>query len=91
MKPAEARQAIVAALEEKGMLVDKKQLVHNVGVHDRCDTAVEFCQTKQWFIEILEKKKDFLDLGDKLVWYPEYMKSRYVDWINGLKYRAEKT
>jgi valyl-tRNA synthetase len=42
--------------------------------------------TSQWFIRILDIKDELLAQGEKLHWYPEHMKARYVNWVNGLKW-----
>ncbi|MEK7846977.1 MAG: class I tRNA ligase family protein [Nitrospinota bacterium] len=42
--------------------------------------------TDQWFIHYLDLKKEFLELGNKLVWHPQHMKNRYDNWVKGLKY-----
>ena len=46
----EARKAIVAKLDELGLLVKVVEHVHNVGTHDRCKTTVEPMIKPQWFI-----------------------------------------
>jgi valyl-tRNA synthetase len=86
LAPESARKAIVNKLEQERLVPAKKQLTHMVGVHDRCQTPVEFFQTKQWFVEILNNKENFLKAGDELKWYPRFMKTRYTDWIKGLKW-----
>lgn len=82
----EARNEILAALDQEGRLKGSKEFAHNVGVHDRCSTPIEFNHTLQWFIRVLDFKEEFLRRGNELDWYPEYMKTRYEDWINGLKW-----
>lgn len=83
---AEARKEILKALEAKGLLKASKPLVHNVGIHDRCETPIEFNHSPQWFIRILDHKEEFLRRGEELKWYPESMKLRYKDWVKGLKW-----
>ncbi len=80
------RKEIISALEQKKLLKGSKELSHLVGVHDRCGTPIEFNNTMQWFIRILDFKSEFLERGNQLHWYPEYMKNRFDDWIAGLKW-----
>ena len=80
------REAILKALDEKGLLKGSEPLAQNVGVHERCSTPVEFNHSLQWFIRVLDYKEDFLRRGQELGWYPEFMKIRYEDWVNGLKW-----
>ncbi|MBN2421442.1 valine--tRNA ligase, partial [Candidatus Woesearchaeota archaeon] len=82
----EARKAILEDLEKEGLLLAQKHIRHAVNVHDKCGTEIEFLTTKQWFIKILENRKKFIDAADKINWYPEHIKSRYVHWVEGLNW-----
>lgn len=82
----EAREVMVAKLEEEGKIINKKHFNHNVGVHERCGTPVEFISTIQWFVKILGIKEKLLTIGREVKWYPTYMEKRFTDWINGLKW-----
>lgn len=82
----EAREKIVAQLREGGHIVAEEKIVHSVGVHERCGTPMEILSLPQWFVEILDKKKKFIERGDEIAWYPEYMKKRYVQWVENLKW-----
>ena len=50
----EARKAIVAKLDELGLLVKVVEHVHNVGTHDRCKTTVEPMIKPQWFVKMAD-------------------------------------
>ncbi|MBI2645240.1 valine--tRNA ligase [Candidatus Uhrbacteria bacterium] len=82
----EARNIIVALLRERGAIKKEQQICHAVGVHERCDTPIEFLPTKQWFVKILEKKDDLIRAGERIQWYPSYMRKRYEEWVSGLKW-----
>jgi len=84
LKIKEARKRILEDLKEKNLIVEQKKIVHNVNVHDKCGTEIEFIPTEQWFIKILDKKKQLIEQGRKINWYPEHMKKRYENWIQGL-------
>jgi len=86
LKIKEARKAILEDLEKEGRLIAKKPIKHIVNVHDKCGTEIEFLSSKQWFIRILENKKLFLDAAEKIRWYPETMKLRYLNWVEGLQW-----
>ena len=86
LKIEEAREKIFRDLKERELIIDKKNIIHIVNVHDKCGTKIEFLPTDQWFIKILDKKKEFLQYGKKIKWYPEYMQKRYENWINGLEW-----
>jgi len=39
---------------------------------------------KQWFLKILDFKDDMLKMSKELNWYPPFMETRLIDWINSL-------
>jgi valyl-tRNA synthetase len=82
----EAREAIVEDLDETGSLLDRWPIEHSVNVHERCGTGVEFLVTEQWYVDILDRKEEYLDAGRQMDWYPEKMFTRYKHWIEGLQW-----
>ena len=81
-----ARKEIVRLLEEKGLLLKSERLTHNVSVHERCGTEVEIIPSRQWYIDVLNKREELLVAGDKIKWYPAQMKNRYINWVENLKW-----
>ncbi len=86
MKIKEARKAIIGDLKESGALIKQEQITHPVNVHDKCGTDLEFLKTKQWFIKVLDKKNELIELADKIEWYPKHMKVRYEHWVENLNW-----
>ncbi len=86
MKSDEARKAAVEDLQKIGAIVKTEKIRHIVNTHERCDTDIEFIATPQWYIKYLELKDDFIEYGRKIIWHPEHMRSRYENWIKGLKW-----
>jgi valyl-tRNA synthetase len=82
----EAREAIVADLEEAGVLLDRWPISHVVNVHERCGTEIEFLVTEQWYVKLLDKTEEYLEAGRSMDWYPEKMFTRYRNWIEGLQW-----
>ena len=82
----EARKKILEDLEKLGLIKEKRQITHIVNVHDKCGTEIEFLPTEQWFIKILDKKKEWISQGKKIKWRPEFMMKRYENWVNGLNW-----
>src|SRR5712692_2962687 len=64
----EARRRIVEALDTYGLLLGRQPVSQSVRVHERCDTPVEYIVTKQWFIRVLDFKKEFLEAGEQVTW-----------------------
>jgi len=86
MKICEARKKILENLKKTGLILDQKQISHMVNVHDKCGTEIEFLPTEQWFIKVLDKKKELIKQGKKIKWYPKFMYKRYENWIDGLEW-----
>ncbi|WP_372912373.1 valine--tRNA ligase [Salinigranum sp.] len=82
----EARESIVSDLADAGALLDKRAITHTVNVHERCGTSIEFLVAEQWYIELLDKKEEYLEAGRQMDWYPEKMFTRYKNWIEGLQW-----
>ncbi|MCL2096052.1 MAG: valine--tRNA ligase [Oscillospiraceae bacterium] len=81
-----ARKEIVRLLEENNLIVKSENISHAVSVHERCGTEVEIIPSRQWYIDVMSKKEELLKAGDKIKWYPEHMKNRYVNWVENLKW-----
>lgn len=86
MKIKDARQAILKKLNEKNLLPRQIEITHAVNVHERCKTGIEFLKTKQWYIKILDKKEELLELANKIIWHPSHMKVRYDHWVENLNW-----
>jgi valyl-tRNA synthetase len=82
----QARAAIVKALAAAGLLVGSVPVRQVVGVHERCQTPVEFQIRPQWFIAVREHADRFRARAAELEWIPPYMRRRLEDWIDGLKW-----
>ncbi|HEV2656055.1 MAG TPA: valine--tRNA ligase, partial [Ktedonobacteraceae bacterium] len=83
---AAVRKRILADLAEQGLILRQETIEHNVGTHERCSTPVEYLQTKQWFIRVLDQKERFLAAGREIQWHPEYMRARYEHWVENLQW-----
>ena len=83
----EARKAIVAELDQMGLLVKIEDHVHNVGTHDRCKTTIEPMVKEQWFVkmdELIKPAVEAVKTGDiKLI--PERMEKTYYNWTDNIR------
>ncbi|MDO4260981.1 MAG: valine--tRNA ligase [Eubacteriales bacterium] len=83
----EARKAMVADLEEQGLLVKVEAHSHNVGTHDRCRTTVEPMIKQQWFVKMEEMAKPAIEAvknGD-LTFVPERFDKIYLHWLENIR------
>ncbi len=86
LKIKEARKQMLEALKMEGFLVSSKHIQHAVNTHERCGTEIEFMQTTQWFINVLDHKDALLAAGKEIVWHPEHMRVRYEHWVQNLSW-----
>lgn len=82
----EARVLIIEKLKELGLLKSQKQITHAVNIHERCKQEIEYIAIPQWFMKILDYKKIFIEQGEKINWHPEFMKSRYKNWVENISW-----
>ncbi|MCC6933693.1 MAG: valine--tRNA ligase [Deltaproteobacteria bacterium] len=65
---------------------DPKPLEHPVKFYEKGDDPVEYIATRQWFVDVLNHKANLIEQGQKINWYPAYMRSRYESWVEGLSH-----
>ena len=82
----QARPAILAGLAEAGALAGDHPVRQTVGVHERCQTPVEFQVRPQWFVGLTAHRARLRKRARELEWVPELMRRRLEDWIDGLKW-----
>ena len=84
LSSSEARQAVVADIKERWLLLNSQPISQSVRVHERCDTVVEYRVAAQWFIRLLDYKSQFLEKAKKLNWFPAHMEARFRAWVENL-------
>ncbi len=82
----DARAKVLETLKEQGFLRNQRAITHAVNVHERCKKEIEYALLPQWFLNILEHKKTFVELADQINWYPAFMKTRYQDWVTNISW-----
>jgi len=80
----DARAKIIEDLKKKKLLLDQKKISHTLNIHERCKTEVEILNSEQWYIRVLDQKKNLIESGKRIKWHPEFMRSRYENWVNNL-------
>lgn len=86
LKTHAARSEILRLLERENLLLRSERLTHAVARHERCGTEMEIIPSRQWYIDILSHKDQFLQAADRINWYPALMKNRYIAWVQNLKW-----
>jgi valyl-tRNA synthetase len=83
----DARQRIVAALEDRGLLVKVEPHRHAVGHCDRCDTIVEPYLSLQWFVRmkpLAEPAYAAIEKGELAI-VPRRWEKVYLRWLEGIR------
>ncbi|HEY7216693.1 MAG TPA: valine--tRNA ligase [Thermoanaerobaculia bacterium] len=80
----QARRRSLELLRESGELEgEPKPIEHQVKFWENGARPLEIVINRQWFIRYPEKEV-LLELGRQLRWWPEFMRVRYENWVNGL-------
>ncbi|HTL03501.1 MAG TPA: valine--tRNA ligase [Vicinamibacterales bacterium] len=80
-----ARTRIVELLRASGsMLGEPRPIVHNVKFFEKGDRPLEIITSRQWFTRTVEFRAALIERGRQLTWHPDYMRTRYENWVNGL-------
>ncbi len=86
MSISDGRAKVVDDLRRRGLILKEEKISQVANVHDRCGTKVEFIVKPQWYIKYLDLKDEFIKMGQQITWYPQYMRVRFENWINGIKW-----
>ena len=84
-----ARQLVTDMLHAGGyMRGDPEPIRHAVKFYEYGQAPLEIITTRQWYIRNGSRSADLaqqlLAAGRELQWHPEYMRTRYEHWIEGL-------
>ena len=87
MTTKEARKAIVADLEELGLLKKIEPLTHEVGTCYRCHTTIEPMVSKQWFVSMEPLAKPAIDVvrSGEIKFVPERFDKNYFHWMENIR------
>jgi valyl-tRNA synthetase len=82
-----AREAVVAAMKELGLLVKTEPHKHRVGISYRSKAVIEPLLSKQWFFKMSVFKKRLREVVEekKIALIPESWNNTYFHWIDNLR------
>ena len=81
----QARRGVAEMLTEAGHTVGEPEKVRRpVKFFEKGDRPLEFVVSRQWFIKVMDKKKELIEQGRKIQWHPAMFLKRYEDWVEGL-------
>ena len=82
----QARKKFVDLLKECGALVgDPKPTLQAVRHYEKGEHPLQYISTRQWFVKVVDYKKELLEMGRQVCWHPEHMVKKYENWVEGLQ------
>ncbi len=57
-----------------------------VKYYEKGDRPLEMIPTRQWFVELLDKKEELIEKGKQVQWHPEFFYKRFEMWTQNLQY-----
>jgi len=79
-----AEKGIKSDLVSRGLLFDKQQNTHSYPHCWRCENPLFYNAISAWFIDIQKHKKKFIELNEKVNWYPDHLKhGRFLKILEG--------
>ncbi len=87
MSRDEAREAVVAAFDELGLLDHVEEHEHSVMHCYRCHTTLEPWLSEQWFVAVdgLKERAAAVVEDGTIAFHPERWRQVYLDWLANLK------
>jgi valyl-tRNA synthetase len=80
-----AQRRIVELLTAAGDLVgEPRHIAHFVNFYEKGERPLEIVSSRQWYVRTLERRETLLRAGREIAWHPEFMRSRYEAWVDGL-------
>jgi isoleucyl-tRNA synthetase len=85
MSTVEAEEPIMAALRNRGLLVDAGRITHRYPICWRCHTPLLFRVVDDWFIGVDGIRGQLLEQNDTVEWTPPQYKKRMDDWLRNMR------
>ena len=83
----EARERVVADLEEQDLLAGIEDHVHAVGHCYRCHTVIEPWLSEQWFVDMKPLAEPGIECvkDGRVVFHPKRWENVYFDWMENIR------
>jgi isoleucyl-tRNA synthetase len=80
----EVEEPVIAALRERGLLVEAGRVTHRYPICWRCRTPLVFRVVDDWFIGVDGIRGALLDENAKVEWTPPQYRKRMDDWLRNM-------
>jgi valyl-tRNA synthetase len=87
LEAREARERVIAALEERGLFDKAEEYTHSVGTCYRCGTVIEPLLSLQWFMRMDRLAKPAIEVVEqrRVRFVPERWGDVYLDWMRSIR------
>ncbi|MDD7158122.1 MAG: valine--tRNA ligase [Firmicutes bacterium] len=87
MNETDARAAVVADMDELGLLLKTEDYEHNVGHCYRCHHTIEPMVSKQWFVRMKELAAPAIEAVKKkeIKFLPKRFEKTYLHWMENIR------
>lgn len=84
---SDARNKVVNALEEQGLLAKTEEITHSVGHCYKCGTVIQPLLRDQWFIDMQPLAKHAIEVlkEGKIKFYPAAKRDQLIHYLEGLR------
>ena len=82
-----ARAAVLARLDELGLLREARDYRHAIGRHDRCGGGIEPYVSRQWFLRMQPLAASAIEAASSgdVTFFPERWKNIYLTWMENIR------
>ncbi len=81
LKVRDARQKMIDALRERGLIAKEEQIMHRTPLSERSKAEIEFIAMPEFYLKQLELKGKLLKLQKGMGFYPEDARRILENWI----------
>jgi valyl-tRNA synthetase len=82
----DARKKVVELLEQQGLLVKVDNHLHNVAIHEKCNTDIEPMISRQWFVKIEPLARPAIEAvrSGAVQIVPQSWEATYFNWMENI-------
>ncbi len=82
-----ARESVVRALEQQGLVAKVEEIEHNISVSDRSKSPIEPLVSEQWFVKMQPLAQPAIEAvrSGTLRFKPERWAKVYLDWLTNVR------
>jgi valyl-tRNA synthetase len=82
----QARDQVIEALQQEGVLVGQVSYRHNVALCERCGTVIEPLISRQWFVDMSKLKDETIAVVEKdlVRFYGPRWKKHFLGWMSSV-------